>query len=573
MTTLEDIIKLRDCGEQTTVQFKERITASNKYDVGCEMVALSNTQGGTIIIGINDKTGEFNALSFDEVQETTMILSNLASENVIPAILITIENVPFDNGTIVVASIKQGLNKPYHDNKGIIWVKQGVDKRRVFDNTELATMMMENRHISPDAVPITGANFEALDANTVREYLIKRFRSVFDRQALTTAELWHKPLEELANIISNGQTSETLLKNLGLIMPDGTLTLAALMLMGTFPQRWLPVFTARCISFVGNNIGGTQFRDKSGSDADGNALHLYNYIMSFLTRNLRQIQVNKDFNSQGELEISGTALSELVVNAILHRSYLIEAPIRIFIFDNRVEIHSPGLLPEGVNTENIRQGISVPRNKLLFNHGIHLLPYTGAGSGITRAINGYPNMQFTNNSLTNEFVITIERKEIPEELIISSPNLNYIPNTTPDNIHNSTIDTIHNSIHDTIPDTIHDSTPNSIHDSTPNSIHDTIPDTIPDSTPDTIPDSTPDSQLAHKRLRKKDLNDKQKDIINFCSIPRTSKEILQRVGVSYHSTNVQKYITDLIDNGFLERTIPEQPFDKNQKYRRVKKKK
>jgi hypothetical protein len=45
------------------------------------------------------------------------------------------------------------------------------------------------------------------------------------------------------------------------------------------------------------------------------------------------------------------------------------------------------------------------------------------------------------------------------------------------------------------------------------------------------------------------------------------------VGVSYHSTNVQKYITDLIDNGFLERTIPEQPFDKNQKYRRVKKKK
>lgn len=177
----------------------------------------------------------------------------------------------------------------------------------------------------------------------------------------------------------------------------------------------------------------------------------------------------------------------------------------------------------------------------------------GAGSGITRAINGYPNMQFTNNSLTNEFVITIERKEIPEELIISSPNLNYIPNTTPDSIHNSTLDTI--------PDTIH----NSIHDS----IHDTIPDTIPDTTPDSIPDS----QLAHKRLRKKDLNDKQKDIINFCSVPRTSKEILQRVGVSYHSTNVQKYIMDLIDNVFLERTIPEQPFDKNQKYRRVRKKK
>ena len=86
--------------------------------------------------------------------------------------------------------------------------------------------------------------------------------------------------------------------------------------------------------------------------------------MSFLTRNLRQIQVEKDFNSQGELEVSSATLSEIVVNAILHRSYVIEAPLRVFIFDNRIEIHSPGLLPEGVSTESIKYGVSVPRNKL-----------------------------------------------------------------------------------------------------------------------------------------------------------------------------------------------------------------
>ena len=140
----------------------------------------------------------------------------------------------------------------------------------------------------------------------------------------------------------------------------------------------------RCISFVGNSIGGTEFRDKSGNDADGNAVHMYNYIISFLTRNLRHKQVEKDFNSPGELEVSMTSLSEIVANGILHRSYVIEAPLRVFIFDNRIEIHSPGLLPEGVNLENILHGASVPRNKLLFNHGINLLPYTGAGSGITR---------------------------------------------------------------------------------------------------------------------------------------------------------------------------------------------
>ena len=206
---------------------------------------------------------------------------------------------------------------------------------------------------------------------------------------------------------------------------------------------------------------------------------------------------------------------------------------------------------------NIRHGISVPRNRLLFNHGIHLLPYTGAGSGITRAINSSPNMQFVSNTITNEFVISIERPEIPEEQIINQDNLENIPD----------------SITDTTLDTIPDTTLDSIHDTIPDSILDSTPDSTPDTTLDTIPDSTPDSKTSIKLLRKKDLSDKQKDIINFCSVPRSSKEILKRAGVSYHSTNVQKYITDLIDNGFLERTIPEQPFDKNQKYRRIRKKK
>ena len=109
---------------------------------------------------------------------------------------------------------------------------------------------------------------------------------------------------------------------------------------------------------------------------------MYNYIISFLTRDLRKKQVEKDFNSQGELEVSIASLSEIVTNGILHRSYVIEAPLWVFIFDNRIEIHSPGLLPEGVSMESIKHGASVPRNKLLFNHGINLLPYTGAGSGI-----------------------------------------------------------------------------------------------------------------------------------------------------------------------------------------------
>ena len=121
--TKEDILRLRDTAEQTRVQFfdkrsgnaerKERMSRDNKYDVCCEMVAQSNSRGGMIVVGIDDKTGRINPLSFVEVQETSNLLGSLASEGVIPQILLDIENVQMEGGVIVVATIKQGRNKPY----------------------------------------------------------------------------------------------------------------------------------------------------------------------------------------------------------------------------------------------------------------------------------------------------------------------------------------------------------------------------------------------------------------------------------------------------------------------------
>lgn len=481
------------------------------------MVAQSNYRGGMIVVGIDDKTGRINPLSFQEVQETTNLLGSLASEGVVPQILLDIENVQMDGGVIVVATIKQGKNKPYRDSKGIVWVKQGADKRKVFDNAELIAMLMENGQMHPDSMPIKGTSIKDLDENTVRDYLLSRFRSDYERQQLPITELKHKSLAEIADIIS--QTPEGILKNNGLIMEDGTLTLAALMLMGKYPQRWLPAFTVRCISFVGNSIGGTEFRDKSGNDADGNAVHMYNYIISFLTRNLRHKQVEKDFNSPGELEVSMTSLSEIVANGILHRSYVIEAPLRVFIFDNRIEIHSPGLLPEGVNLENILHGASVPRNKLLFNHGINLLPYTGAGSGITRALKFTPDIKFVNDETLNEFVVTMEREGVNDR------------------------------------DDDRDDRDKSLENSDLKKIGKQGNDR--------------DDRVKHAGVSYKALDGTQKNIIQFCSIPRSAREILEHIGYSYHPTHIAKFIKPLLKLGFIEMTEPDKPNSKNQKYRKV----
>lgn len=138
---MNDILKQIKAGEVSGVQFKERIL--DKYDIACELVAFSNSHGGKLVVGIKDKTGETNALSYSEVQETTNLLSDIASENVVPSILIKIDTVEVGDGNLVVATVKEGLNKPYHDNKGIVWVKNGADKRKVFDNAELAEMMTD----------------------------------------------------------------------------------------------------------------------------------------------------------------------------------------------------------------------------------------------------------------------------------------------------------------------------------------------------------------------------------------------------------------------------------------------
>lgn len=131
--------------------------------------------------------------------------------------------------------------------------------------------------------------------------------------------------------------------------------------------------------------------------------------MSFFTRNLKTVQVKKEFNSQGDLEMPYTCLVELVVNALVHRSLNWKAPIRIFIFDNRVEIHSPGTLPNGLSVDDIVAGTSIPRNNFLFANAIYLFLYIKVGSGIQRAMSEDIRLSFSNNVALHEFVITIAR--------------------------------------------------------------------------------------------------------------------------------------------------------------------
>ena len=78
-----------------------------------------------------------------------------------------------------------------------------------------------------------------------------------------------------------------------------------------------------------------------------------------------------------------------------------------------------------------------------------------------------------------------------------------------------------------------------------------------------------DTQLRHSDTKKVSLSNKQRDIVNFCSVPRTTAEIMERLGLSNQTKNRERYITSLVAAGYLQMTNPENPTASNQKYKKV----
>jgi ATP-dependent DNA helicase RecG len=118
-------------------------------------------------------------------------------------------------------------------------------------------------------------------------------------------------------------------------------------------------------------------------------------------------------NAPGVPEISPVVFEELLVNALMHRDYLISAPIHLFIFDNRIEIISPGHLPNNLTVAKIRAGNSTIRNPILVSYiAKGLLPYRGLGSGIKRALEDWPDIEFTDDREGCLFTATVHRREV-----------------------------------------------------------------------------------------------------------------------------------------------------------------
>jgi ATP-dependent DNA helicase RecG len=132
-------------------------------------------------------------------------------------------------------------------------------------------------------------------------------------------------------------------------------------------------------------------------------------------RNLHKVQAGRGVNAPGQAEIPESVFEELLVNAPVHRDYLVNAPIRLFIFDNCIEIISPGHLPNNLTVEKIRNGNSNIRNPILVSYVAKgLLPYHGLGSGIKRALEQWPQIEFTDDYDGCLFRVTVTRNPVED---------------------------------------------------------------------------------------------------------------------------------------------------------------
>ena len=374
---LIDIIKT---GENSRVEFKQ--DTIHQESLLQEIVAFANTEGGIIIFGIQDNTNGIIGLTKIQTDDIDKKIANITNDLIRPFLQIITDTTLIDNKLLLIITIPKGRNKPYN-TKGAIYIRQGTTKRLLSDKDEILRFYQSSGNLYADEMIVENTSIKDVDLNKIKNYLAVQKKNV-------------------SNI------DERLLINLG-VLKNEMLSLGGLLFFGKNPQQYKPVFLIKAVSFFGNSIGGKDYRESL--NIQGTIPEMFDAGVRFFKNNLKHTQQDQNFNSPGILEIAQVAIEELLQNALVHRDYLRNSPIRLLIFDNRIEIISPGKLPNNLTVENIKLGNAVARNNLLVSYCSKIMIYSGLGSGITRSLEAQPNIEFNNDIDGEQFIVKIPRPE------------------------------------------------------------------------------------------------------------------------------------------------------------------
>ena len=306
METVE-ILTILSQGEDSLNQFKKNIT--NADSLAAEIIAFSNGQGGKLFVGVDDD-GAVTGLSKEDIQRLNQLVSNTASQHVLPAVNPTTIISTINDQRILIVDVPKGLNKPYQDKNGVFWVKSGADKRRATSREEIQRLFQASGMVHADVNP-SGLTVADLDMQYFARYFEKRYGERLEDQAL--------PLEQTITNMNLGR--------------EGELNLTGALLFSKSPSTRLPAFIIKAGAFPGDSITTESYLDSR--DIVGKIADIFQQTLSFIFANITHIQGNQTVNSVGGPEIPRIVLEELLTNAFVHRDYFISAPIRVFVFVDR----------------------------------------------------------------------------------------------------------------------------------------------------------------------------------------------------------------------------------------------
>lgn len=383
---IEEILK----GESEKIKFKENAKTNTYIKT---VVAFANGNGGKIVFGVKDNKEIVGVENEFEVMDGII---NAISDNCYPMIVPDISLHTLENKTVILVEIEGGKKKPYYlKSKGMqkgTYIRSGATTRIIEEDYVLKELVLEGENKYFDQQVCHGESVSDEEIEKFCEWLEKLARKNSQNDT------------EIRKITRNTLLSWKVLeeKN-GRIFP----TNAYILLSGK--ENWEVSRKIQCGVFKGETR--SIFVDKK--EFEGSIImqleKAYQYV-------LEKINLGSDIVGiyrVDKYEIPPKSIREVIANAVIHRSYLEPNDIQIALYDNRLEITSPGMLLSGVNVKRMKEGYSKLRNRAIASVFAYVNIIEKWGSGIPRIMDeireyGLQEPEFI--AFENDFRVNIYRK-------------------------------------------------------------------------------------------------------------------------------------------------------------------
>jgi len=373
MTRLELLDTTRN-GENSGIEFKRDDIQT--HDLAKELVALLNFEGGSVLLGVEDD-GTVSGITRPDLEEWVM---NVCRNNIRPAVIPFYEVVrdvePGKDVAIVRVVPGSGVQSVWQNNRDLFYIRVGTTSRAA-TREELARLFQQRGEFRAELRPMNGATIADLDMRRLFDYF---------------SQIRHQETPALAD----ERAWQQLLVNTEIMVEEGV-TIAGLLLFGKNPNRFLPQAGIEATAFPGiekdyaarerTSLRGpmTPLYSESGEIVENG---LVEQAVEFVRRNtVVSAKLEDGARRDDHFDYPDEPVRESIVNALVHRDYLLfGTDIEVSIYEDRLEVISPGRLPNGINPERMKAGTRATRNQLLMDVMRDYRYVERSGMGVRRKI-------------------------------------------------------------------------------------------------------------------------------------------------------------------------------------------